>query len=271
MDTLGKCSYCGIDVSLPFTCKLCGGKFCGKHRLPENHECTNIGVYNTREYKIAKIAKSSYQTSTAEYMVETTPTSRGLFGSFWSTGNNTADVLLAGIIFGFVAFIQSGFIISGIPIFLLYGIVGLYTIYFSRSQLARKYHQTTSFILLPIGIAITLITAVFQFTLLIFGQFTIPESASLEEQSKIGIITIFTSVAMWLIGRYVLTPLVIIYNFANLTIPILITSTLFLWFALIILIPIRGWDGQRIYEWNTKYFWAILAIMLILIIINYKV
>ena len=25
---------------LPFTCKYCGGTFCKKHRLPENHECT---------------------------------------------------------------------------------------------------------------------------------------------------------------------------------------------------------------------------------------
>jgi hypothetical protein len=25
---------------LPFKCKYCGGKFCKKHRLPENHDCT---------------------------------------------------------------------------------------------------------------------------------------------------------------------------------------------------------------------------------------
>jgi predicted nucleic acid binding AN1-type Zn finger protein len=26
-------------VSLPFDCLKCGGVFCEKHRLPENHEC----------------------------------------------------------------------------------------------------------------------------------------------------------------------------------------------------------------------------------------
>lgn len=35
------CEFCGVQISyLPFTCKYCGGTFCKKHRLPENHQCT---------------------------------------------------------------------------------------------------------------------------------------------------------------------------------------------------------------------------------------
>ena len=35
------CEHCGEQIAyLPFTCKYCGGTFCKKHRLPENHECT---------------------------------------------------------------------------------------------------------------------------------------------------------------------------------------------------------------------------------------
>lgn len=35
------CEFCGDQISyLPFTCKYCGGTYCKKHRLPENHECT---------------------------------------------------------------------------------------------------------------------------------------------------------------------------------------------------------------------------------------
>ena len=35
------CEFCGEQIGyLPFTCKYCGGTFCTKHRLPENHECT---------------------------------------------------------------------------------------------------------------------------------------------------------------------------------------------------------------------------------------
>ncbi len=35
------CEFCGEKIGyLPFKCKYCGGVFCKKHRLPENHECT---------------------------------------------------------------------------------------------------------------------------------------------------------------------------------------------------------------------------------------
>jgi hypothetical protein len=38
---LAYCEFCGDQIGyLPFTCKFCGGTYCKKHRLPENHECT---------------------------------------------------------------------------------------------------------------------------------------------------------------------------------------------------------------------------------------
>jgi len=38
---LSYCEFCGEQIGyLPFTCKYCGGTYCTKHRLPENHECT---------------------------------------------------------------------------------------------------------------------------------------------------------------------------------------------------------------------------------------
>ncbi len=35
------CEHCGEQINyLPFNCKYCGGVYCKKHRLPENHQCT---------------------------------------------------------------------------------------------------------------------------------------------------------------------------------------------------------------------------------------
>jgi len=35
------CEHCGEKITyLPFKCKYCGGVYCKKHRLPENHQCT---------------------------------------------------------------------------------------------------------------------------------------------------------------------------------------------------------------------------------------
>lgn len=41
-----RCSYCGRDELLPFTCPYCGRRFCSEHRLPESHSCT--GPYKER-------------------------------------------------------------------------------------------------------------------------------------------------------------------------------------------------------------------------------
>jgi len=34
-----KCQQCGIDAYMGFTCRRCGGYFCTKDHLPENHNC----------------------------------------------------------------------------------------------------------------------------------------------------------------------------------------------------------------------------------------
>ncbi len=52
------CSFLGCEEeeSLPFKCKLCSQAFCAKHRLPEQHDCPRIGLYQTEEYKKAKLS-----------------------------------------------------------------------------------------------------------------------------------------------------------------------------------------------------------------------
>jgi len=43
-----KCSYCGAQELMPFTCKFCGEKFCRNHRLPENHECLGLQIFKEK-------------------------------------------------------------------------------------------------------------------------------------------------------------------------------------------------------------------------------
>ena len=38
----GICGMCGDQVTMPFKCKYCGGLYCSKHRLPEDHRCDSI-------------------------------------------------------------------------------------------------------------------------------------------------------------------------------------------------------------------------------------
>ncbi|MBY9001410.1 MAG: AN1-type zinc finger domain-containing protein [Candidatus Heimdallarchaeota archaeon] len=52
------CSFLGCEEeeALPFKCKLCSQIFCPKHRLPEQHDCPRIGVYQSDEYKKSKLS-----------------------------------------------------------------------------------------------------------------------------------------------------------------------------------------------------------------------
>jgi predicted nucleic acid binding AN1-type Zn finger protein len=38
----GDCAFCGERASMPFKCKFCGRIHCGKHRLPESHNCPGL-------------------------------------------------------------------------------------------------------------------------------------------------------------------------------------------------------------------------------------
>ena len=43
-----RCDHCGNDVVLPFSCQYCGRKFCPECRLPPNHDCVNIALWNSK-------------------------------------------------------------------------------------------------------------------------------------------------------------------------------------------------------------------------------
>ncbi|MFW9867233.1 MAG: AN1-type zinc finger domain-containing protein [Candidatus Thorarchaeota archaeon] len=68
------CEFCGEQIGyLPFTCKYCGGTFCKKHRLPENHECTfelkHVSVVSTTPSQSRKGDQSTVmkKTTSREY------------------------------------------------------------------------------------------------------------------------------------------------------------------------------------------------------------
>ncbi|MCE7743260.1 MAG: hypothetical protein GOP50_12490 [Candidatus Heimdallarchaeota archaeon] len=48
---------CEEEESLPFKCKLCDRMYCAKHRLPEQHECPMIGIYQSEVYKKSKLSQ----------------------------------------------------------------------------------------------------------------------------------------------------------------------------------------------------------------------
>lgn len=58
-----KCSYCGNEMYMPFTCKYCKKQFCSEHRLPEKHKCKEL----------SKRGEEKTQTPTEEQVQWVTP------------------------------------------------------------------------------------------------------------------------------------------------------------------------------------------------------
>lgn len=56
------CEFCGEKAgALHCKCNYCGGNFCGKHRLPENHDCGFDVEYRKKRIKEKKRNKEQYR------------------------------------------------------------------------------------------------------------------------------------------------------------------------------------------------------------------
>ncbi len=72
MRELTYCEFCGDQIAyLPFNCKYCGGTYCKKHRLPENHECT----FEQKHIPVVSDTRTDYRSSYPETPLKQ-PTSR---------------------------------------------------------------------------------------------------------------------------------------------------------------------------------------------------
>ncbi len=119
------CVYCGEELGyLPFKCKYCGGTFCKKHRLPENHECSfelkHISVVPTssgepirryQEVPLKKPKKREYVYSGFQRAVTGKPEYKG-----------TKFLIFMIVIFSVVAFIFS---LIGLESYLYLSVQGL--------------------------------------------------------------------------------------------------------------------------------------------------
>ncbi len=52
---MAECDFCGAEVTMPYTCGYCGGSFCPKHRLPENHDCSGLDELNEKSRREGRI------------------------------------------------------------------------------------------------------------------------------------------------------------------------------------------------------------------------
>jgi eukaryotic-like serine/threonine-protein kinase len=63
---MGHCNICGTEQKYPFECASCGGTFCAKHKIPENHECPQNKAPPKTQSKTS-ITKQQTQKPTVNY------------------------------------------------------------------------------------------------------------------------------------------------------------------------------------------------------------
>lgn len=275
---MANCSYCEEKVAMPFTCKLCGKKLCAKHRLPERHECGNLDHYDTFQYKQEKMEKAMdyRETKFPESSSDSAGAPRLFNQSTWTSGDVGKNVLYGGLILALMVILkgrlfESAWLVTGAIIF---APIQFYLFYILRRNYARKFYLKTEFVFSPIGIAISIITSLFRFVIIAFGFFY-EEGADDEAGAKIGIRAIFSAYAIYFVGSFILGPLFLILDIrlGNLNLEILhavlSTSHIFLWLAIILIFPWRGLDGKKIYDWDTRTYWKMLAFLIIAYIVDW--
>ncbi len=63
-----QCDYCKKTIKdLPWNCRRCGKSFCGKHRLPESHDCQGVKHKNFFKPLIKKSKSKSERSKTKSY------------------------------------------------------------------------------------------------------------------------------------------------------------------------------------------------------------
>ena len=236
-----KCTACGKEELLPFTCTLCGRQFCAEHRLPETHNCPRVGV---KVYDMKKIMEKG---SVPVY---------GRTSRFKTSRTEIVHLVIAVSVF---------FIIEA-PMLLQFGSVILFTIAslialaFALHELAHKftaqhYGAWSEFRLDPFGTLISLLTALSSFKIIAPGAVVVFGSrVTRENMGKIALAGPLTNIFQ-----------ILIFILLSRFFPILwIAAILNADLAVFNLMPVSILDGRKIFMWNKKVFTVILAVALIL-------
>lgn len=236
-----KCTACGIEELLPFTCRYCGRQFCAEHRLPETHNCSMLGA---KVYTMKKIMKKG------SVPVYARP-------SRFRTSRTELVHLAIGVSVFFIIeaprFLQFGGMI-------LFTVAGIIALAFALHELAHKFTAQyfglwSEFRLDPFGTLISLLTALSPFKIIAPGAVVVFGSrVTRENMGKIALAGPLANIFQ-----------ILVFVFLSRFFPILwFAAVLNANFAVFNLIPVSVLDGRKVLMWNKKVFTVAFATALIL-------
>lgn len=266
-DGMARCQECGVEVDLPFICSYCGGKYCGYHRLPENHTCPNAIMARSPSVS----TKSG--TPVAGY-VKPTFLVRGMkiFGSV-----EVQHLLIAWLVIGFcfsVGAIFSPRFVDTFTVALLTVGLGFIGHELAHKFTAQRYGCLAEFRVWPWGLAMALVFALVSRGQFIFAapgatyitpiasSFGLGYGISRKENGLISLAGSIVNIALatsflFLIGFGGFLGLIGTQGYG-----------VNLWLAAFNLLPFGPLDGQKVFSWNrlvwmgiTIPLWAIIFLL----------
>jgi len=279
------CSYCGKKVSMPFRCSLCGESHCTEHRLPESHNCINIGAYQTESYKKQKVAlrdearsikQSNFQdtakTSSRGGAQMMQPPAQGL----WSSGNKPKDLVYLSLVVALAGYIgnlryvlpfSGSEILTSLIFTLGISYVGVVAVSTIRDRISREEGVSSYFVFYKIGLIITLISTLIGAVtglLLRFmwpGFFIIQGGFSDRSQGRPALYTAIGFLATWAVLNFLVTRTITLM-FTDTSIGILLIFLSSITARSLLFLGVLGliYEGRSIYNWKKNYLWALIVV-----------
>ncbi len=248
------CQKCGQDSLMPFHCPYCGRQFCAQHRLPENHDCPQIGLAHTqRQETVAEVfapKQNSYEFSISYGQP------RRVNGRIYFSPKEIQHLLIGALLviavgfsFGLGTTWNSAVALELSALaFLL--VLSFFTHEIAHKIIAQKSGLWAEFRVTTWGALITMLTLILPFKLISPGAVMIAGPARPDEIGKISIAGPITNIifASVFLGAY-FVPSPYSWIFA-------IGAFLNGFIATFNLIPFGILDGFKIYSWN-RMVWAV--------------
>ncbi len=267
------CQKCGQDVLMPFRCPYCGGQFCSEHRLPENHQCTQIGrAQAQRQEEVAEVVapRASY-----EYSISFGPT-RSASRRVYTTPKELkhlipAALLIVGIGFSIViynSFFNGTWGWTEASVFALLLTVSFLIHEMAHKIIAQRQGMWAEFRLTTWGALLTLISVFTPFRLIAPGAVMIAGQAQQKDIGKISIAGPITNITLALafIGASLASYSMAYWTYWGL---FLIIASFNAFIALFNLIPFGILDGFKIFSWDKKVWATAFAVAIILTVYTY--
>jgi Zn-dependent protease len=239
---------------MPFHCPYCGRQFCAQHRLPENHDCPQIGLAHTqRQETVAEVfapKQNSYEFSISYGQP------RRVNGRIYFSPKEIQHLLIGALLviavgfsFGLGTTWNSAVALELSALaFLL--VLSFFTHEIAHKIIAQKSGLWAEFRVTTWGALITMLTLILPFKLISPGAVMIAGPARPDEIGKISIAGPITNIifASVFLGAY-FVPSPYSWIFA-------IGAFLNGFIATFNLIPFGILDGFKIYSWN-RMVWAV--------------